>query len=96
MSVRVVAHITARSETLAEVRAIVTGYVEPTRKEPGCLRYELLQNNADPCEFTFVEEWSSDEALDVHLQTPHLVNGSARLALLVARPVSVGRYTLLA
>jgi quinol monooxygenase YgiN len=96
MSVRVVAHITARPETLAEVREVVTGYIEPTRKEAGCIRYELMQNNADPCEFTFVEEWSSDAALDVHLKTPHLVNGSARIAPLLAKPVDVRRYTLLA
>src|ERR1035438_7439847 len=77
MHVRVVAHITARPETLAAVREVLVGFTEPTRKEAGCISYELLQDNGDPCQFTFVEEWVSDEALDIHLQTPHLSAGAA-------------------
>jgi hypothetical protein len=50
MHVRVVAHITARPETLPAVREVLVGFIEPTRKEAGCLSYELLQDNAAPCQ----------------------------------------------
>ena len=43
-----------------ELRALLRGLIEPTRREPGCVTYELLQNTADPTDFTFVEEWSSE------------------------------------
>jgi quinol monooxygenase YgiN len=96
MSVHVVSHITARPETLEAVRSIVTGFIAPTREEPGCLSYRLMQNNAAPCEFTFIEEWSSDEALDLHARTPHLSQGVAALAPLLAQPIDLRRYTRLA
>jgi quinol monooxygenase YgiN len=96
MHVRVVAHITARPETVPAVREVLVGFIEPTRKEAGCLSYELLQDNADPRQFTFVEEWASDEILDTHLRTPHLSAGAAKLGPLMAAPMDVRRYTLIA
>ena len=57
---RVVARIKARPETVDEVRELLCGLVEPTRKESGCISYELLQNREDPTDLTFVEEWESD------------------------------------
>ena len=96
MHVRVVAHITARPETLAAVREVLVGFIEPTRKEAGCIGYQLLQDNVDPCQFTFVEEWASDEALNLHLRTPHLSAGASRLGPLMAAPMNVRRCTLIA
>ena len=96
MSLNVVAHITARPETVDAVRAILVGFIEPTRQEAGCISYQLLLNNADPTDFTFFEEWTSDAALDAHLQTPHLTSGSAQLAALVAAPPDIRRYSRIA
>ena len=96
MSVHVVAHFNARPETVDAVREVVVGFIEPTRKEAGCITYVLVQNDADPLEFTFVEEWASNAALDDHLQTPHLKQGAARLAGLLSKPGDIRRYTLIA
>ena len=96
MSVHVIAHFNARPETAEAVLEVVTGFIKPTRKETGCISYVLVQNDADPLEFTFVEEWASNEALDVHLQTPHLKQGAAKLANLLAKPGDIRRYTLIA
>jgi len=96
MTVHVVAHFNARPETAEAVREVVTGFIEPTRKEAGCISYVLVRNDADPLEFTFVEEWASNAALDVHLQTPHLTHGAAKLAGLLAKPGDIRRYTRLA
>lgn len=96
MHVRVVAHFNARPETAAAVREIVTGFIEPTRKEPGCISYVLVWNDADSLEYTFVEEWSSNAALDAHLQTPHLKTGAAKLADLLAKPGDIRRYSVIA
>lgn len=73
-TVRVVARVTARPDKVDDLRAVLSGLIEPTRKEPGCIHYELLQNNADPTDFTFVEEWESDAALDAHLASAHIQN----------------------
>jgi quinol monooxygenase YgiN len=96
MSIRVVARIQARPEVIEEVRKILLAFIEPARKEEGCIAYELMQNNGDPCDFTFVEEWTSDAALDAHLQTPHLKDGAAKLANLLSVAPDIRRYSLLA
>jgi len=96
MTVHVVAHFIARPDTVDAVREVVTGFIEPTRKEDGCISYVLLRNDANPLEFTFVEEWASNAALDTHLQTPHLTGGAAKLANLLAQPGDIRRYSVVA
>ena len=51
---RVIARIKAKSDAVSEVRELLCGLIEPTRKESGCISYELLQNRDDPTDFTFV------------------------------------------
>ena len=46
--------------------------LEATRKEEGCIRYELLMSVEDDVTLQFVEEWADIEKLRVHLKTPHL------------------------
>ena len=95
MAIRVVAHLTSKPETIDETRATLEGFVEPTRAETGCVYYELMQNNDDPTDFTFVEEWESDETLDAHLESPHITALKERAGELLARDPDIRRYTLL-
>ncbi len=92
--VRVVARIVARPGKEDELRELLRGLIEPTRKEPGCVTYELLQNKTDPTDFTFVEEWRSDADLDAHLQSPHLQHARSRLPELTAVDPDIRRYTV--
>jgi len=82
----------ARSGKEDELRALLRGLIEPTRREPGCVTYELLQNTTDQTDFTFVEEWSSDADLDAHLQSTHLRNARMRLPNLAAADPDIRRY----
>jgi quinol monooxygenase YgiN len=94
MSLRVVARIKAKAETVSEVRELLCSLVEPTRKEFGCITYELLQNTEDPTDFTFVEEWESDEALASHAASDHLEAIGPRLRPVVAEAPDVRKYLL--
>lgn len=40
-------------------------------KEPGNLRFDILQDSNDPCRFTLYEAYVSDEASAAHKETPH-------------------------
>lgn len=93
---RVVARITARQETVTEVRKILLGLVGPTRAEAGCVVYELLQNRTDPTDFTFVEEWASDETFEKHHATEHIRGALPKLEALTAAPPDIRTYTLIA
>lgn len=54
------------------VKQALLSLVEPTRKEPGCLCYNLHQSKADPTQFMFYEQWASKEDLSAHGKTPHM------------------------
>ena len=94
-TLHVIAHIPAMPEHADQVRTTLASLIEPTRKEEGCLRYDLLQNNDDPARFTFIEEWTSDAALDAHLQTPHVLSALNETGRLLADAPEIRRYTLL-
>lgn len=94
MSIRVVARLKAKPETIDQTRELLVGLIKPTRAEDGCIVYELMQNSSDPTDFTFVEEWSDDAALDAHLQTEHLKRCGQLGADLFAEPPDIRRYKL--
>lgn len=94
--VHVIARHRARPDTVDEVRRLLLELIEPSRSEPGCLKYELLQNAEDPADFTFVETFADDAALAAHASAPYIAGLAGRLGALVARPAEVSRYRALA
>lgn len=95
-TVRVVARILARPGQAEALRAILLELVEATREESGCISYRLLQNRADPADFTFMEEWDSDEAIDAHLSSTHLQDAITKAQTLFAAPPDIRRYSAIA
>ncbi len=94
-TLRVVAHLRAKSDKVDETKNALASLLEPTRAEAGCIRYELMQNDSDPTDFTFVEEWSGNDSLDEHLLTEHIRKLVARADELFAAPPDIRRYTLI-
>jgi quinol monooxygenase YgiN len=45
--------------------------VAPSRAEEGCVLYDACQMVEDRTQFVVLEEWASQEALEVHMKTPH-------------------------
>jgi len=78
-----------------ELRTLLTSLLEPTRNEAGCVRYELLHNNSQPTDFTFVEEWQNDDAIDNHLGTSHVQAALARFPELLAVDLDMQRYSVI-
>ena len=91
-TIRVVARIVALPEQVEQVKAILTALMEPTRVEAGCIQYELLQNQSDPTDFTFVEEWGSVEELDTHLGNTHIQSAIEQLDGLLGATPDIRRY----
>ncbi len=69
----VIASLRIRPGTLAEVIAAATPCLTATRKEAGCLSYDLSVDVADPQALVFVERWESRAALAAHFEAPHLI-----------------------
>ena len=82
----VVAHIHAKTGSESVLREILEGFVAPTRKENGCLRYDLFVDLSDAGKFTFIEEWESEAALEAHSRSAHITSGRARMADILREP----------
>jgi quinol monooxygenase YgiN len=55
-----------------ELRRALIGMIEPTRREAGCVQYDLHVGHEDPRHYFFYENWTSKKELDAHLASPHL------------------------
>ena len=64
----------------AELRALVG----PSRKEDGCLQYDLHRGSDHPGMFLFHEVWASRDHHVAHTRTPHFLRWNARKDSLIA------------
>ena len=69
-------------ETLleAELRALVG----PSRKEEGCLTFDLHRSVDAPGAFLLREVWANRDAHDEHMHTPHFLRWNARKDALIS------------
>ena len=75
----------------AELRALVG----PTRKEDGCLTYDLHRSADGPSALLLHEVWASREAHSRHTNMPHFLRWNARKdALLASRDVTFWKQIL--
>ncbi len=62
--------------------------------EPGCHRFDVCQNPADPAEIFLYELYTDVAAFEAHKQTPHFLTFDALVAPMLADK-AVRTYTLL-
>jgi quinol monooxygenase YgiN len=88
-TVTVVATFQARPGKETVLRAALTGLLAPTRKETGCINYDLHQSPDDPGKFMFHENWISRETLHAHSKSAHLAALHSRVNELCPEPPEV-------
>lgn len=96
MTVHIVARAIARPDAVEQVLQALQKCLLPTRREPGCQRYQLVRCREAPLEFVMLEEWRSVEDVDAHLQTPHVQQLLAALPALLAAPPDIRSYEVVA
>ena len=87
--ITVLAKIKAKNGMAETVRQQALALVNPTRSEAGCISYDLHQSDEDENLFMFYENWISKQALDEHIQKPHLQAFIAKADELLAGPLDV-------
>ena len=58
---------------------ITNDAVRSEADEPGCLRFDVLQDVEDPARYYFYEVYRDEAAHQAHMQTPHLKRIDARM-----------------
>jgi quinol monooxygenase YgiN len=68
----VVATLTVKPETRAELIAGAVACIAETRKEAGNIAYDMHESVTDPTKMVFVEQWENVEALGPHRRSEHM------------------------
>ena len=66
------------------LQAELSALIRPTRKEEGCILYDLHRSTDVPGDFLFYEVWASRDAHAEHKRTPHFLRWNARKDTLLA------------
>ncbi len=68
----VIATLTIKPGALEALRPHAEACIAETRKEDGCMSYDLHASLTDPTKLVFVETWETREHLTAHSKQPHL------------------------
>lgn len=92
---KITAILTARPGKADELAALLDTMVAPCRAEPGNLRWDIWQDQADPTRFVLDELYRDKDAIAAHRETPHFqayvekINDLAERTALILDPVQV-------
>jgi len=79
-------HVWVKPEKVQDfIEACIANHIESV-KEPGNLRFDILQDASDPTKFTLYEAYESEEASKAHKDTPHYNTWKNTVADWMARP----------
>jgi len=85
----VLARVRAAAGKEEELYTMLTGMVQQTRTEEGCINYDLHRRQEDPALFCFYENWRSKKDLDDHFATPYLQAFLGKAGELLAEPPDI-------
>lgn len=72
--ITIVANFKVKQECIEQFKQLARICVRNTRKERGNLSYKIFQGRCTPNEFTFIEEWLNDVAIEAHNKMPHFIS----------------------
>ncbi len=83
--VKIMAILAARPGKTDELKTLVLGMAAASRAEPGNLRWDIWQDQAETGRFVLDELYTDDAAATAHRETPHFRNYLARIHDLAER-----------
>lgn len=84
-NVKTVGILTAHPGKEAELRSLVEGLIDPSRSEPGNLRYDLWTDPSQPGLFVIDELYVDADAAAAHQASPHFQHYRANIGALAER-----------
>jgi quinol monooxygenase YgiN len=78
--------LTAKEDKIADFEAAFVPAIRETRKEKGCLNYELNRDPSNANAYMMYERWKTLPDLDAHLKTKHITELIGKLGDLTSKP----------
>ena len=91
----VVSHVDLVPEGLAVAKPALQQYAADSRKDPGALRFELLQQSDRGNHFTIVSVWANEAAFNAHLAAAHTKEFRAKIQSALGSPFDERLHHLL-
>lgn len=90
--IKVIAKKLVNEGQLQKVINLYEELAESSRKEEGCIKYELYQDDKDCNVLAVIEEWESNDALAKHKNSEHFVRIVPMIGNLTSKKVDMNTY----
>ncbi len=91
----VIAYIFAKAGEEERLKRALLELVAQTRKEKGCMNYDLHQSRGNASEFAMYENWESAADLEAHANSAHLREFGKSMGPFMARPAQVTKWDMI-
>ncbi len=89
MMIVVVGRVRTDADKREELIRVGQALATASRAEAGCISYRFYEDTEISNDFVFVEEWESDEALQLHFKTVHIAEFMQAVPTTVVAPPEV-------
>jgi len=94
-TVNMIVRFRAKAGQEEQLKGVLASLLAPTRREAGCLQYDLWQDTSDPTVLCIVERWESRETHQAHVAAPALHVTLASAGPFFDGPPQAGTYAVL-
>jgi quinol monooxygenase YgiN len=81
-------HLKVKPERIGDFIAATIENAAASLKEPGCVRFDVIQETADPAHFELLEIYRDQAGHAAHRESPHYNAWAERAADMLAEPRS--------
>jgi len=89
--ITIIVNLKVKQDKKADFIKIMKELIDKSNEEEGCISYDLYENNDDSNALVLVENWVSEDAIDIHNKTPHFTSMMPKLKELAS--IDVNLYT---
>lgn len=87
--ITIIAKFKAKADCVDIFNKTAISCARNARKERGNLSYRIYKARNNPAEFTFIEEWLNDVAIEAHNNMPYFKTFLDTIAPLCEEPVTI-------
>jgi (4S)-4-hydroxy-5-phosphonooxypentane-2,3-dione isomerase len=95
MQIATIVHVFVKPESIREFIDATQENHRQSIKEPGNLRFDILQDAADPSKFVLYEVYENEKSVAAHKETSHYIKWRDTVAPFMARPREGIKHQLL-
>jgi quinol monooxygenase YgiN len=91
----VIAYVTAKPGYEEQVLQSLLDLVSKTRREKGCINYDLHQSQESARKFAIYENWENPSDLNAHAKSAHLAAFSKLVRDQLERPAEIRKWSMI-